>query len=195
MASIEAKYESNWISRDKAIQICEAYGFGLGPAGRLLERLKQDRWPPLSPDRADPARDLFRISPRASFGDGLVGHSDRHGALRRLYEFGRGWESIEISRAVLMTLLPKPRLARKGKGGRKSKFDWDDAKDFARNLWKERGPFRSFDEGWRSKADMEREVAVYMVKHDPAGEPSESQLKEYVRKWISEFKGRKLISG
>jgi hypothetical protein len=72
--------------------------------------------------------------------------------------------------------------------GRKPKFDWDDAKAFARKEWDKRGgSFNNFDTGWKGSADLERLVAEYMLKHDPAGEPAHSTLGEYIRNWISEF--------
>ena len=73
------------------------------------------------------------------------------------------------------------------KPGRKPKFDWDDAKDFARQEWDTRGPFKNFETGWKANADLERLVRDYMSKHDEAGEPSDSSLKEHVSKWVLEF--------
>jgi hypothetical protein len=134
MASIEAEYKSKWISRDEAIVICEAHGLGLGPGGRLLERLKQDQWPPVSADKADPASDLFRINPRAFFGDGVVGFSERPGALRKLYEFGRGWESMQISRELLKAELDKIKQpkTKERKRGRKPKVSHLKIRAYAR---------------------------------------------------------------
>jgi hypothetical protein len=40
---------------------------------------------------------------------------------------------------------------------------------------------------WKGNADLERLVAQYMLKHDPAGEPSPTSLKEHVSRWIPEF--------
>ena len=77
---------------------------------------------------------------------------------------------------------------RKGrKPGRKPKFDWDDAKAFARQEWDMRGPFKNFETGWKANADLERLVMDYMSRHDEAGEPSDSSLKEHVSKWVLEF--------
>lgn len=59
---------------------------------------------------ADPARDLFRINPLIG-DDGVVGFSTRPG---RLSGWGRGWDSIEISRALLVAELRK--LAKPTKG-------------------------------------------------------------------------------
>jgi hypothetical protein len=77
---------------------------------------------------------------------------------------------------------------RKGrKPGRKPKFDWDDAKAFARQQWDIRGPFKNFETGWKGKADLERLVMDYMSRFDEAGGPSDSSLKEHVSRWILEF--------
>ena len=81
----------------------------------------------------------------------------------------------------------RPTIKRQ-RAGRKPKFDWDDAKAFARKEWDKRGgPFNNFDTGWKGNADLERLVAEYMLKHDPAGEPAHSTLGEYLKNWISEF--------
>ena len=175
------KYQSDWIRRNEALTLLkERADLDLGPAGRWLEQLKHDR-PPVPEDKADPTQHLFRRISRPyrdhfriglyDFGDGLV---------------GIGWEQIEISWAMLLARLPQRKPA-KGKAGAKPKYDWSDAKEFAIKQRKERGPFTDFDDGWKGQADLERLVAEYMSRYDPAGEPSETQLKAYVGEWLREF--------
>ena len=90
---------------------------------------------------------------------------------------------------TLSAITPPSSIARQGvrKSGRKPKFDWDDAKDFARQEWKKRGPFKNFETGWKGNADLERLVRDYMSRYDEAGTPSDSSLKERVSKWVPEF--------
>jgi hypothetical protein len=115
-------------------------------------------------------------------------------ALFTKQEWRPPWWLINASGSFHQTLGASPEEEktaapnRKGrKPGRKPKFDWDDAKAFARQQWDIRGPFKNFETGWKGKADLERLVMDYMSRFDEAGGPSDSSLKEHVSRWILEF--------
>jgi hypothetical protein len=80
------------------------------------------------------------------------------------------------------------RLKRNTRAGAPIKYDWPDAKNFAMDQLNKEGEFREWDDGWKTRADLERRVLTYMEK--ATGEcngPAPSTLRAKVAQWVAEW--------
>jgi len=100
---------------------------------------------------------------------------------------GRGYREVLFPRLDVKELWPKSAEnaqivpARKG---RKPMYDWEDAMNFAKKEFENRGDYndpQNAVDGWRGQADLARLVSSYMGKHNGGKEPSDSEGKRHLK--------------
>jgi hypothetical protein len=100
---------------------------------------------------------------------------------------GRVYREVQFPRLDAKELWPKAaenaRIAPARKG-RKPMYDWEDAMNFAKREFENRGDYndpQNAVDGWRSQADLARLVINYMKKHNGGKEPSDSSVKSHLK--------------
>lgn len=73
------------------------------------------------------------------------------------------------------------------KRGRKVKYDWPAIEAEARRLMNHHGEFSPGDPDWNAQARLESEVLEYCARKWDE-EPSKTQLRSYLRKWLSDWR-------
>jgi hypothetical protein len=212
--SASPKYKGAWVQAEEVFEMFAQAGIDRKAAAQWLEAVWHDRGCPSIPlQHPDPARDLFRCSPRrfvpmdrATLGHGEI---DWNGLILHFnvpiyrepevgdigsdvvfvrHESGRmlvkmAGKPIEVSRQQLVALLPKE----KSKAGRKSTVDWDAVQYALENQIKQRGMFGPDNgTGWQNQADVERFVADLLSRR---GESAvESTIRDNVKAMLKVIK-------
>ena len=100
---------------------------------------------------------------------------------------GRVYREVEFSRLDVKQLWPKSAENARtvpARKGRKPMYDWEDAMNFAKREFENRGDYddpQNAVDGWRSQADWARLVSNYMEKHNGGKEPPESVVKKHLK--------------
>lgn len=90
-----------------------------------------------------------------------------------------------LSAALLRHAKPEARSG--AKRGPKFKYTWEEGELRFDQLMAERGDLDDSWPEWSAQADIEREILKHMKKHG-GGEPSSSQVQEYVSMWLKRFR-------
>ena len=100
---------------------------------------------------------------------------------------GRVYREVLFPRLDVKELWPKSAENARivpARKGRKPMYDWEDAMNFAKREFENRGDYndpQNAVDGWRSQADWARLVSSYMEKHNGGKEPSESEVKSHLK--------------
>jgi hypothetical protein len=100
---------------------------------------------------------------------------------------GRVYREVLFLRLGVKELWPKSAENARivpARKGRKPMYDWEDAMNFAKSEFENRGDYndpQNAVDGWRGQADWARLVSSYMEKHNSGKEPSESEVKRHLK--------------
>jgi hypothetical protein len=199
MAKAAPAYVPMWLRPEATFKLFHEVGIDQNGAGRWLKAAYFDRGETIRGRKdADPSRHFFRLPLDGEFRimkvawpnliamvsirmDGVDSTQPRLGDLNERY-----WRPvpIEVSRQLLMTVLPKA----KAMAGRKPTIDWDGYKEALRIQINEYGmPDPANEPGWRYQSDVEKFIAKLLLRHnDDAGERT---IRRWTKKMLSEIKG------
>jgi hypothetical protein len=199
--------EERWLSFQEAVDLFrEQLGCSIGLAQSLV-RKAHDSGEVRTRHAADHAKDPVVLLN----DDGVVGMDMRPGALikcgdgKLLVRDDRPLEARRISKDDLVDWLnrnvkPQRRKPDRGKKetsepgpvGRPETYDYDEIKGHCFRLFKQKKgiPDRKGDEGWRTQADLAREIGLFCQRLY-GQEPADSRLKIFANRAIKDWKAYK----